>query len=124
MTALQVHAATAGAASMPLSARAGEPDNLRFWVPEALAGGGELSTPRTWIPDRVHGRGATLGRPRLWLSPQREGPPPPQPNAPVQSPADLASLMQYLLAPAPQITRARAPNSRGLAITLVTNLVF
>jgi len=44
------------------------PDRLRFWVPEAMVAAGDLSTPRTWIPDIVMGRPAVLGRPRRGLS--------------------------------------------------------
>lgn len=97
------------AGDIPLSARTGDPDNLRFWVPESLASGGELSTPRTWIPDRVVVGGGALDRPRRWLSPpQRE-----RPKAPEESLSDLASLMRNFLAPSPtpQITRVRAPTA-------------
>lgn len=48
--------------AMPLSARHELPsDAVRFWVPEALTAAGELSTPRTWIPERVQGGGPQKG---------------------------------------------------------------
>jgi hypothetical protein len=52
----------------PRGGRTMAPDRLRFWVPEAMVAAGDLSTPRTWIPDRVMGRPAVLGRPRRGLS--------------------------------------------------------
>ena len=48
--------------AMPLSARHELPsDAVRFWVPEAMTAAGELSTPRTWIPERVQGGGPQKG---------------------------------------------------------------
>ena len=49
-------------------------DSLRFFVPESMVpAAGELSTPRTWIPDRVPRAGGLRGYapegPRRWLSP-------------------------------------------------------
>lgn len=58
------------ASEMPLSARVGKPDHLRFWIPESSSG---LSTPRTWIVDSIaenRPEAPLVGRPRRWLDDQ------------------------------------------------------
>jgi len=87
----------------PRGGRMALPDHLHFWVPEAMVAAGNLSTPRTWIPDRVEGRFPALGRqpagnlvrPHRWLSHATEeeagagGPSGPSPVPEVPSCADV-----------------------------------
>lgn len=105
-------------------------DSLRFFVPESMVpAAGELSTPRTWIPDRVPRAGLRIYAPegpRRWLSPTLWGAAglagvvPAMEQSPARGESEAGTSDKEVPVPlvrrehAPRATRAAAPIALAL----------
>lgn len=108
-------------------------DCQRFFVPESMVpASGELSTPRTWIPDRVPRAGMRIylpEGPRRWLSPNLWGATSSSGAVPAlaQSPASTARDMAELCnseeeAPVPMLRREHAPRATRVTVPVALSL--